>query len=148
LKKSTSVAVKSSRLSVVVDGNSVQIVGEGAEEVVIRWGKVWRVGRMWKNLPVDFLNGRFHHVCSMWSGVVMLKNHSISSAWTFLLDCFLQMAKLFITAFGSDGQVPLEQFIMDNPLHIPPDATLMSKLPSLKRANHFWAVLSAIESSP
>jgi hypothetical protein len=47
--------------------------------VVIRWGKVWRVGRMWKNLPVQFPNGRFRHVCSVWSGVVMLKNHSLSS---------------------------------------------------------------------
>jgi hypothetical protein len=33
-------------LSVVVEGNSSQIVGERAEEVVIRWGKVRRVGRM------------------------------------------------------------------------------------------------------
>jgi hypothetical protein len=42
---------------------------------------------------------------------------------------------------------------MDNPLHIPPDAqlgcpkcrvSLVSKLPTLKHANHFWAVLSAI----
>jgi hypothetical protein len=31
---------------------------------------------MWRNLPVEFLNGRFQHVCSMWSGIVMLKNHS------------------------------------------------------------------------
>jgi hypothetical protein len=37
-------------LSVVVEGNSAQIVGERAEEVVIRWDKVRRVGRMWKNL--------------------------------------------------------------------------------------------------
>jgi hypothetical protein len=53
-------------------------------------------------------------------------------------------------------QVPLKQFIMDNPLHIPPDAqhdrpdrggSFISKLPFLKRANHFWDVLSAIESS-
>jgi hypothetical protein len=40
-------------LSVVVEGNSAQIVGERAEEVAIRWGKVRRVGRMWKNLPVS-----------------------------------------------------------------------------------------------
>jgi hypothetical protein len=33
--------------------------------VVIRWGKVRRVGRMRKNLPVEFLNGRFRHVCSV-----------------------------------------------------------------------------------
>jgi hypothetical protein len=55
--------------------------------------------------------------------------------------------------FSSDGQVPLKQFIMDYSLHIPPDAqhgrpesgvTLMS---CLKCANHFWAVLSAIDSS-
>jgi hypothetical protein len=87
----------------------------------------------------------------------MLKNHSMSSTRAFLLDCFLQTAKLLTTAFSSDGQVPLKQFIMDNPLHIPPDAqhgrpecgvTLMSKLPFLKRVNHFWAVISAIESSP
>jgi hypothetical protein len=30
---------------------------------------------MWKNLPVEFLNGHFRRVCSVWSGVVMLKNH-------------------------------------------------------------------------
>jgi hypothetical protein len=30
-------------LSVVVEGNSAQIVRERAEEVVIRWDKVWRV---------------------------------------------------------------------------------------------------------
>jgi hypothetical protein len=34
---------------------------------------------MWKNLQVEFLIGRFRHVCSVWSGVVMLKNHSMSS---------------------------------------------------------------------
>jgi hypothetical protein len=48
--------------------------------------------------------------------------------------------------FSSDGQVPLEQFIMENLFHSPPDAKhgrpdrgvpLMSKLPCLKRANHF-----------
>jgi hypothetical protein len=42
---------------------------ERAEEVAIRWGKVRRVGPMWKNLPVEFLNGRFLHVCIVWSGV-------------------------------------------------------------------------------
>jgi hypothetical protein len=60
-------------------------------------------------------------------------------------------------AFSSDGQVPLKQFIMDNPLHIQPDAqhgrpergvSLMSTLLCLKRANHYWAVLSGTESSP
>jgi hypothetical protein len=30
-------------------------------------------------IPVEFLNGRFRHVCSMWSGVVVMKNHSMSS---------------------------------------------------------------------
>jgi hypothetical protein len=105
---------------VIVEGNSAQIVGERAEEVIIRWGMVRRVGRMWKNLPVQFLNGRFRHVCSVWSGVVMLKNHSMSSTRAFLLECFLQTAKLLTIEFSSDGQVPLKQFIMDNPLHIPP----------------------------
>jgi hypothetical protein len=109
---------------------------------------------MWKNLPVEFLNGHFRHVCSVWSGVVALTNHSISSTRAFLLDCFLQTAKLLTVAFSSDGQVPLKQFIMDNPLHIPPDAQHdypersvphVSKLPCLKRANHFWAVPSATD---
>jgi hypothetical protein len=143
-------------LSVVVEGNSAQIVGERAEEVVLRWGKVRRVGRMWKNLPVEFLNGRFFHVCSVWSGVVMLKNYSMS-ARAFLLDCFIQTTKLLTITLSSDDQVPLKQFIIDNPLHIPPDAqhgrpergvSFMSKLPCLKRVNLFWAVISAIESSP
>jgi hypothetical protein len=52
-------------LSVVVKGNSARIVGDRAEEVVIRWGKVRRLGRMWKNLKVEFMNGRFRHVCSV-----------------------------------------------------------------------------------
>jgi hypothetical protein len=39
-----------------------------------------------------------------------------------LLDCFLQTAKSLTIAFSSDCQVPLKQFIMDNPLHILPDA--------------------------
>jgi hypothetical protein len=77
----------------------------------------------------------------------------MSSTWEFLLDCSLQMAKLLIIAFGSDGQVPLKQFIMDNLLHTPPDeqhgrpergVPLMTTLPCLKSANHFWAVLSAM----
>jgi hypothetical protein len=75
----------------------------------------------------------------------------MSSTRAFLLDCFLQTAKLTI-AFSCVGQAPLEQFIMDNPIHIPPDAhgrpergvSPMSKLPCLKRSNHFRAVLSAI----
>jgi hypothetical protein len=58
-------------------------------------------------------------------------------------------------AFNSDGQVP-KKFVIDNPFHMPPDAqhgrpergvSLKSKLPCLKRGNHFWAVLSAMESS-
>jgi hypothetical protein len=52
-------------LSVVVEENSAQIVGERVEGVVIRWGKVRRVRRMWENLPVEILNGRFCHVCSV-----------------------------------------------------------------------------------
>jgi hypothetical protein len=52
-------------LSVVVEGNCPDCWRERAEEVVIRWGKVWKLGRMWKNLPVEFLNGRFRHVCSV-----------------------------------------------------------------------------------
>jgi hypothetical protein len=136
-------------LSVIPEGNSTQIVGERAEEVLIRWGKVRRVGRMWKNLPIEFLNGRFRHVCSVWSGVVMLKNHSMSSTREFLLDCFLQTANLLTIAFSSDGQVPLKQSIMDNPLHIPPDARHgrpergVPLVPCLKRANHFLAVISS-----
>jgi hypothetical protein len=35
------------------------------EEVVMRCGKVQRVRRMWKNLPVEFLNGHFGDVCSV-----------------------------------------------------------------------------------
>jgi hypothetical protein len=77
---------------------------------------------MWKNLPVEFLNGRFRHVCSVWSGIVMVKNHSMLSTLVCLLDCFLQTAKLLTIVFSSDGQVLLKQFIMDNPLHISPDA--------------------------
>jgi hypothetical protein len=38
----------------------------------------------WKNLPVEFMNGRFRHVCSVWSGVFMLKNHSMSSTLAFI----------------------------------------------------------------
>jgi hypothetical protein len=56
----------------------------------------------------------------VWSGVVMLKNHSSTRA--FFVDFFLQTAKSLSIAFSSDGQVPLKQFIMDNPFHIPPDA--------------------------
>jgi hypothetical protein len=61
-------------LSIVVEGNSAWIVGESVEEVVILWGKVWRVGQMLKNLPVQFLNGCFRHVSSVWLSVVMLRN--------------------------------------------------------------------------
>jgi hypothetical protein len=77
----------------------------------------------------------------------------MSSTRPFLLDCFLRTAKLLTTAFGSDGQIPLKQSIMGNPLYISPDVqhdrpergvSLMSKLLSLKRGNHFWVVLSAI----
>jgi hypothetical protein len=137
-------------LSVVVEGNSAQIIGEKAEEVVIRWGKVRRVGEMLKNLPVEVLNKRFRHVCDVRSDVIMLKNHSMSPTRALLLDCFLQTAKLLTIAFSSDGQVPLKQFMMDNPLHIPPDpqhgspeggVSLMSILLCLKLENHFWAVL-------
>jgi hypothetical protein len=38
----------------------------------------------------------------MWSGVVMLKNHAMSSTRVFLLDFFLQTAKLLTIAFSSD----------------------------------------------
>jgi hypothetical protein len=77
----------------------------------------------------------------------------MSSTQAFLLDYFLQTAKLLTIAFSSDSQVPLKQFIMDNSLNIPSDAqhgcpehrvSFMSKLPCLKHTYHFWAVLSAI----
>jgi hypothetical protein len=58
----------------------------------------------------------------VWSGVAMMKNHSMSSSRAILLDCFLQTAKLFTTVFSSDDQIPLKQFIMENPLNIPPDS--------------------------
>jgi hypothetical protein len=45
----------------------------------------------------------------------MLKNHSMSLTLAFLLDCLLQTANLLTISFSSDGQVPLKQFIMDNP---------------------------------
>jgi hypothetical protein len=67
----------------VVEGNSAQIVGERAEEVVVQWGKVQIVGRMWTNRLVEILNGHFRHVCSVWSGIVMLKNHSMSPRGVF-----------------------------------------------------------------
>jgi hypothetical protein len=86
----------------IIEGNSAQIVGERAEAVVIRLAKVRRVGLMWKNIPVEFLNGRF------------LKNYSMLLTQASLLDCFLQAAKLLTIVFSSDGQVPLKQFIMDN----------------------------------
>jgi hypothetical protein len=47
----------------------------------------------------------------------------MSSTRVFLLDYFLLAAMLLTIAFSSDGQVPLKHFIMDSPLHIPPDAT-------------------------
>jgi hypothetical protein len=80
----------------------------------------------------------------------------VSSTREFLQDCFLQTAKLLTITFSSENQVPVKQFIMDNSVHIPPHAkngrpergvSLMSKLPYLKRANNFWTVLSATESS-
>jgi hypothetical protein len=121
-------------LRVVVDGNSAPrklLERERAEEVVIRWGKVQRVGRIWENLPAEFLNGRFRHACSVWSGVVMLKNHSVSSTRAILVYFFLTSAKLLTIAFSSDGQVPLKQFIMDNP---PPYPTRFTTWPPRARS--------------
>jgi hypothetical protein len=43
-----------------------------------------------------------------------------------------ETAKLLIIAFSSDGPVPLKQFIMDNPLHIPPDAAPSAECHSCK----------------
>jgi hypothetical protein len=40
-------------------------------------------------------------------GRFMLKDHSMSSTQAFLLNCFLQTAKLLTIAFSNDGQVPL-----------------------------------------
>jgi hypothetical protein len=93
----------------------------------------------------------------VWSGVAMLNNHSMSSTRAFFLDRFLQTAKSLTMVFSSDVQVLFKQFIKDNPFHIPPDAqhgrpergmSLISKLPCLKRANHSWAVLSAVQAFP
>jgi hypothetical protein len=95
-------------LSVIVEENSVHSVGRRLEEVVIRWGKIWTVQRMWKN-PEWSLSSCLQCVV----GTVTLKNHSMSSTWAILLDCFLQMARLLTIVFSSDGQVPLKQFIME-----------------------------------
>jgi hypothetical protein len=45
-------------------------------------------------VTVKFPNGRFRHVCNVWSGVAMLKNHSMSPTRAFLLDCFRQTANV------------------------------------------------------
>jgi hypothetical protein len=63
----------------------------------------------------------------------MLKNHSMLSTRAFLLDFFLQMAKLLAIAFSSDGQVPLKKFIMDISLHIPPETPPRAR--SVNRVN-------------
>jgi hypothetical protein len=63
----------------------------------------------------------------------MLNNYSMST-WAFLLDCFLQKAKILTIAFSSDGQVPLKQFIMDNPFHIPPDVSRGQSVTHMKIA--------------
>jgi hypothetical protein len=107
----------------VVEGNSAQTVGERVEEVA---GSLMGQG-LESRADVEESPSLVPEwpllscLQCMWSGV-MLKNHFISWTWAFLLDCFLQMAKLLTVAFSSDGQVPLKQFIMNNPLHIPPDA--------------------------
>jgi hypothetical protein len=109
--------------SVVVEGNSAQIVGESGEGgYPMGQGPESRADVEESPIPVEFLDGRYRHIYSVWSGVVMLNNHSMSSTLAFLLDFFLQTAKLLTIAFSSDGQVPLKQLIMDNSLHIPPDA--------------------------
>jgi hypothetical protein len=58
----------------------------------------------------------------VWSGCCHAEESLHVVDLCVLLDCFLQMAKLLTIAFSSDGRVPLMQFIMDNPLHISPDA--------------------------
>jgi hypothetical protein len=143
-------------LSVVVEGNSAQTVGEtGRDGNPMGKGPESRadVEESPSRVPEWPLSSCSRCVV----GIAMLKNHSMSFTQAFLLDCFLQAAKLLTIAVSSDGQVPLRQFIMNNPFHIPPDAqngspkrrvSLMSKLPCLKCGNHFLAVLSAIESSP
>jgi hypothetical protein len=39
----------------------------------------------------------------VWSDVVMPHNHSMLPTRAFMLDCFLQMAKLLTIAFNSKG---------------------------------------------
>jgi hypothetical protein len=71
----------------------------------------------------------------------------MSSIRAFLLDCFLQRAK-FLTiaiAFSSDGQVPLKQFIMDNPLHIPPDAAIVFSVDGTNVSGGFCSFGASIE---
>jgi hypothetical protein len=98
-------------------------------------------------IPVVFLNGRYCHVCSVWSGVVMLNNQSMSSTRAFLLYCFLQTAKFLTIAFSSDGQGPLKQFISHQ---MPPLAKSVThvKIALLEGCKPFWTALSAIGSSP
>jgi hypothetical protein len=124
--------------------------GERAEEVVIRWDKVRGVGWIWKNLAVEFLNGRFRHV----SVCVVGRCHAGESLHVVdpgvfagflppdgeVVDNSVQQWRSGTSQAVRNGQSP--------PYHTRcrPERgmSLMSKLPCLKRINHFWAIRSAI----
>jgi hypothetical protein len=80
---------------------------------------------MWKYLPVEFLNGLFRHVCSVCVVGFCHAEESLHAVDQGVIARLLPPdGELLTIAFSSDGLVPLKQFIINNPLHIPPDGRM------------------------
>ncbi|KFD51259.1 hypothetical protein M513_07859 [Trichuris suis] len=75
---------------VIIEGNTAQIDSERTEEMIIGRSEVWRITRMRKRLPSEFLDGCFCDYCRVRSGTVVLQHDGMLLLLPFLLNCARQ----------------------------------------------------------
>ena len=77
-----------------VEGNIPHLVRHGAEKVIIRWRKVWRVRGVLKNFPFELLEGGFDDLSNMRPDVVIEQDDLALSIRSFQSKSLIHAAQL------------------------------------------------------
>ena len=73
----------------IVKSNTLHMVQQRAEKIVICGCKVWRIQRMLKDLPFELLECSFDDLCNMWPGIVLKKYGLALSMGSFQLNSLI-----------------------------------------------------------
>ena len=73
----------------IVKSNTLHMVQQRVEKIVICGCKVWRIQRMLKDLPFELLECSFDDLCNMWPGIVLKKYGLALSMGSFQLNSLI-----------------------------------------------------------